>query len=245
MNGDADLSVVAGLIADRNRSEILLALLGGTPSSGSALADAAEISRALASAHLKKLVDGGLVQVEKRGRQRLYSLASEDVVEALEALVLIAPPSPVRSLRAATRSDSLRRARLCYDHLAGALGVALTDALVARDLIRPHDGGFELGDDAGAGFAELGVDLASVESARRPTLRACLDWTERRDHLAGGLGAAVATALIDRGWVRRREASRIVTLTAAGARGLRDWIGVDLAEISIRAQAARAAGAPG
>jgi DNA-binding transcriptional ArsR family regulator len=233
MNGDADLSVAAGLIADRNRSEILLALLGGAPTSGSALAEAGEISRALASAHLKKLVDGGLVTVEKRGRQRLYSLAGEDVVEALEALILIAPPSPVHSLRAATRSDSLRRARLCYDHLAGALGVAVTDALITRNMIRPRDGSFELGGDAAGGFAEIGVDLAAVESARRPTLRACLDWTERRDHLAGGLGAAMATELLERGWLRRREATRIVTLTAAGSRGLTDWIGVDLAECRV------------
>jgi DNA-binding transcriptional ArsR family regulator len=229
VNGDADLSVVAGLIADRNRSEMLLALLGGAPSSGSALAEAAAISRSLASAHLKKLVDGGLVRVEKRGRQQLYSLASADVVEALEALVMIAPPSPVRTLRGATRSDSLRRARLCYDHLAGVVGVAVTEALIARDMIRPRDGGFELGREAAEGFAEIGVDLAAVESARRPTLRACLDWTERRDHLAGGLGAAMTTELINRGWLRRREASRIVTLTAPGARGLREWIGVDLA----------------
>jgi DNA-binding transcriptional ArsR family regulator len=197
MNGDADLAVVAGLIADRNRTAILLALLGGRPCTGSALADSAEISRALASAHLKKLVEGGLVQVEKRGRQRPYALASEDVVEALEALVMIAPPSSVRSLRGATRSDSLRRARLCYDHLAGALGVAITEALIARKLIRRHDGGFELGPEAAGGFAEIGIDLAAVASARRATLRACLDWSERREHLAGGLGAAVATELID------------------------------------------------
>jgi DNA-binding transcriptional ArsR family regulator len=226
--------MVAGLIADRNRSEMLLALLGGAPASGSALAEAAEISRSLASAHLRKLVDGGLVQVEKRGRQRLYSLGSEDVVEALEALILIAPPSPVSSLRGATRSDSLRRARLCYDHLAGAVGVAVTEALIARDMIRPGDGGFELGSEAADGFAEIGVDLAAVESARRPTLRSCLDWTERRDHLAGGLGAAMTTELIDRGWVRRHEASRIVTLTAAGSRGLREWLGVEIGAGSVR-----------
>jgi DNA-binding transcriptional ArsR family regulator len=237
MSGDADIAAVAALIADRNRAAMLLALMGGRPCSGSALSDSAGISRALASAHLKKLVDGGLVAVEKRGRQRLYSIAGEEVVEAIEALILIAPPTPVRSLRGATQSDGLRRARLCYDHLAGALGVAVTDALLARDLIRPADGGFTLGDRAAAGFAEIGIDLAAVKAARRPTLRSCLDWTERRDHLAGGLGAAVASELIERGWVRRRDTSRAVTLTAAGARALRDWIGVDAATDSVRAAA--------
>jgi DNA-binding transcriptional ArsR family regulator len=240
MNGDADISIVAGLIAEGNRAEMLLALLGGTPSSGSALAESARISRSLASAHLRKLVDGGLVTVERRGRQRLYSLAGADVAEALEGLIAIAPPSPVRSLRQATRSEGLRRARLCYDHLAGTLGVAITDAMIARDLIRRHDGGFELGSEAAAGFAEIGVDLAALEDRRRPTLRACLDWTERRDHLAGGLGAAIAQELIGRGWIRTREATRIVTLTARGARGLRDWIGVELAEARESANSVRA-----
>jgi DNA-binding transcriptional ArsR family regulator len=237
MNGDADLAVVAALIADRNRASMLLALLGGRPCSGSALAEAAGISRSLASAHLRKLVAGGLVAAERHGRQRLYSLAGDEVVEALEGLILIAPPTQVRSLRGATQSDGLRRARLCYDHLAGALGVAVTDALVARNLIRPRDGGFELGRDAAAGFAEIGVDLTAIESARRPSLRACLDWTERRDHLAGGLGAAMASELIERGWIRRREASRVVTLTAAGSRGLKRWIGVEIAGDSVRSQA--------
>jgi DNA-binding transcriptional ArsR family regulator len=231
VNGDADIAAPAGLIADRNRAEILLALLGGTSASGSALADAAGISRALASAHLKKLVGGGLVTVERRGRQRLYSLAGEDVAEALEALMELSPPSEVSSLRGASRSESLRRARRCYDHLAGALGVAITEGLVSRDLIRPVDGGFELGAVAAEGFAEIGVDISSLERRRRQTLRACLDWTERRDHLAGGLGAAIGDELIRRGWVRTTEASRIVSITARGARGLRDWIGVDLSQL--------------
>jgi DNA-binding transcriptional ArsR family regulator len=237
MNGDADLAVVAALIADRNRAAMLLALLGGKPCSGSALAESAGISRALASAHLKKLVAGGLVEVERRGRQRLHSLAGEHVVEALEGLILLSPPTPVHSLRGATQSEGLRRARLCYDHLAGALGVAVTDALIDGDLIRPADGGFALGAGADAGFEQIGVDLAAVESARRPTLRACLDWTERRDHLAGGLGAAMATALIERGWIRRRRASRAVTLTATASRGLWEWIGVELGEDSVRTRA--------
>jgi DNA-binding transcriptional ArsR family regulator len=231
VDGDANLSVVGALIADRNRAEMVMVLLGGTPASGSALADSLGISRALASAHLRKLVDGGLLKVEARGRHRLYSLAGEDVAAAIEALMALAPPSEVRSLRESTRRENLRWARLCYDHLAGAVGVALTDALIDGELIRPDDGGFVLGPAAADGFAEMGIDVAAVKAQRRQTLRACLDWTERRDHLAGGLGAAMAASLIDRGWVRTREASRIVTLTAAGARGLRDWVGLDLSEL--------------
>jgi DNA-binding transcriptional ArsR family regulator len=231
MSGDANLAAVAGLLADHNRAEMVMAVLGGRPASGSSLAESAGISRSLASAHLRKLVDGGLLRVESQGRQRLYSLASDQVAEALEALILLAPPSEVRSLRQATRSQNLRWARLCYDHLAGTLGVAVTEALVERDLIRARDGDFELGPEGEAGFAELGVEVAALRAKRRRLLRACLDWSERRDHVAGSLGAAMTSALIERRWLRRSEASRVVTLTPAGADGLESWLGLDLAEL--------------
>src|ERR1700747_2814598 len=122
MDPDADLASVAALMADRHRATILLTLLGGTPQSGAALAEAAGISRALASAHLKKLVAGGLVTVRPDGRQRLYSIAAPPVADALEILTLLAPPLPVRSLRDASKAQSLRFARMCYDHLAGVVG---------------------------------------------------------------------------------------------------------------------------
>jgi DNA-binding transcriptional ArsR family regulator len=123
MDPDADLTVVASLIADRHRAQILQILMSGVPQSGSALAAAADISRSLASAHLKKLVMGGLVRAQRDGRQQLYSIASEPVADALEILTLLAPPMPVRSLRESTRARSMRWARMCYDHIAGAAGL--------------------------------------------------------------------------------------------------------------------------
>lgn len=231
MDPDARLHAIASLIADRNRAQLLLALLGGSPQAGSALAEAAGISRSLASAHLTKLVAGGLVQAEPRGRQRLYTIASPEVAEALEALIHISPPAEVRSLRQATRSRSLRWARMCYDHLAGIVGVTITDAMLDRDLIRAQDGGFRLAPDGATALGEFGIDVAGLAALRRPLLRPCLDWTERRHHLAGGLGAAVATELTRRRWLRGQEASRVVTVTPAGQRGLRDWLGIDLAEL--------------
>jgi DNA-binding transcriptional ArsR family regulator len=223
VDADADLAAVASLIADRNRARILLTLLGGTPQSGAALAEAAGISRALASAHLKKLVKGGLITVRPDGRQRLYSIASSPVADALEILTLLAPPLPVRSLRDAAKAQSLRWARMCYDHLAGTVGVAISECLV--------DDAFQLGAQGTAKLAEIGVEVAGLVLKSRPLLRPCMDWTERRYHIAGGLGPALAAELIGRGWIARRQASRIVTVTPSGADGLREWLGLDLAAL--------------
>jgi DNA-binding transcriptional ArsR family regulator len=232
MDPDADLAAVAGLMADRHRAQMLLALLGGTPQSGSALAEAAGISRSLASAHLKKLVAGGLVRARPSGRQQLYSIASEPVADALEILILLAPPTPVRSLRDSTRVRSLRWARMCYDHLAGAVGVAVAEGLIARDLIREHDGGYVLAPRGAPGFGEFGIDVGELQHHRgRPLVRPCMDWSERRYHLAGRLGAALTAEMVRRDWLHTREASRIVTVTEAGRDGLLDWLAVDVARL--------------
>jgi DNA-binding transcriptional ArsR family regulator len=231
MDPDADLAAVAGLIADRHRAQMLLALLGGTPQSGSALAEAADISRSLASAHLKKLVAGGLVRAQASGRQQLYSIASSSVADALEILTLLAPATKARSLGDTARARSLRWARMCYDHLAGAVGVSVTEALIARELLLEQDGAYRLGAGGAAGFGSFGIDVGSLEHRTRPLLRPCLDWSERRYHLAGSLGAALTTAFAERRWIATREASRIVTVTTAGQAGLRDWLGIDLAEL--------------
>jgi DNA-binding transcriptional ArsR family regulator len=231
MDPDADLAAVASLIADRHRAQMLLTLLGGTPQSGSALAEAAGISRSLASAHLKKLVAGGLVRAQASGRQQLYSIASAPVADALEILILLAPATKVRSLTDATRARSLRWARMCYDHLAGAVGVSVTEALVTRELLAEEDGAYRMGAEGAAEFGRFGIEMNRLERRTRPLLRPCMDWSERRYHLAGSLGAALTAALVARRWVVTREASRIVTVTKAGQGGLRDWLGIDLAEL--------------
>ncbi len=231
MDPDADLAAVASLMADRNRAQMLMMLLGGTPQSGSALAEAAGISRSLASAHLKKLVAGGLIRAQASGRQQLYSIASEPVADALETLILLAPAARVRSLTEATRARSLRWARMCYDHLAGTVGVVMTEALIGRGLVRVEDGGYQLVTRGAAEFGGFGIDVDGLERRTRPLLRPCLDWTEQRYHLGGSLGAALTLALVGRHWITRREASRIVTVTPSGQAGLLEWLGIDLAEI--------------
>ena len=236
MEPDADLAAIGRLIGDPNRARMLQVLMGGMPQSGSALAEAAGISRSLASAHLKKLTVGGLVRAERRGRRQLYSLAGVQVAEALEILQLLAPATPVRSLRGSARMRNLRWARTCYDHLAGVTGVAVTEALAAREAIGERDGAWVLGPAGARVFGEAGIDVDGVPRRTRPLLRPCMDWTERRHHLAGGLGAAVATELTRRDWVRRQEGSRIVAVTPAGYEGLDAWLGIDFGRL--RADAA-------
>jgi DNA-binding transcriptional ArsR family regulator len=225
--GEAELARIGSLLADRTRVAMLLALLSGRPMSASALADAAGASASLASAHLRKLVDGGLLVVEPAGRQRLFRLANA-VADAVEALLLLAPPERVTSLRAAVRGQNLRRARMCYDHLAGTVGVALAEALADRGVLVADEGSYALTPGAPAVLAQIGVRVERLEHLRRPLARACMDWSERRYHLAGSLGAAVTGRLIELGWLRLTEASRVVRLTAAGRQGLGEWLQVDL-----------------
>ena len=153
------------------------------------------------------------------------------MADALEILILLAPATKVGSLGDATRAKSLRWARMCYDHLAGVVGVSVTEALLGRGLLREHDGAYLMAPGGAAEFGGFGIDVDRLERRTRPLLRPCLDWSERRYHLAGSLGAALTSSLVTRGWITTREASRIVTVTKAGQAGLRDWLGIDLAEL--------------
>jgi DNA-binding transcriptional ArsR family regulator len=221
---DVDLARLGALFADRTRAAFLLTLLNGGLTPASALADRAGVSRPLASAHLRRLTEGGLIVAEPRGRQRLYRLAGQDIADALEVLVRIAPLGDVRSLRDATENQQLRDARLCYDHFAGHLGVALRDGLLERALLTPEG---QVTPRGRLALAALEIDIDELAEHGRPLTRACADWSEQSHHLAGGLGAALTNEIIRRGWVRTREASRVVTVTPAGATGLREHFGVE------------------
>jgi DNA-binding transcriptional ArsR family regulator len=198
--------------------------------SASELAAEAGVSPSTASTHLARLTDSGLVVAERSGRRRLHRLADERVAEVIEGLALIAPPQPVRSLRDGNRSAAQRAARSCYDHLAGAAGVALTERLCELGALRTD--GLQVADPAP--FAALGVDVDAVAErrGRRPLTRSCVDWSERRPHLAGALGAAVLRALIDDGRLVRRPRGRAIAVTPRGAAELRAAIGLDLAAVA-------------
>jgi DNA-binding transcriptional ArsR family regulator len=216
MPSEPDLAAAAALLAEPARAELMLSTLAEGPLPASELAARAGIARSTASGHLRRLVDGGFLVVSGRGRHRYYEPAGPDVAEAVEALSRIAPHSPPRSLREATRGELLREARTCYDHLAGRLGVALAGALERRGVVVARDGDYVLGERAAGELARLGIDLEPLASRRRTLVRGCLDWSERELHVAGALGAAITERLFELGCVVRRDRTRSVTLTAAG-----------------------------
>lgn len=204
-----------------------------------------------ASEHLAKLCAAGMLVVERHGRHRYYRIADSRVVRAVEALSEIAPRTPVRSLREGTRANALRRSRLCYDHLAGHLGVALMRGLIESGAISGGDGqhhpedavtdrlsapGHDVDYRLTEGGAELlrgfGIDLDRLYGGRRPLIRYCLDWTEQRHHLAGALGAAFPDRLFELGWLRRTTTNRAVRLTDTGSKGLSEAFGMRLDSMS-------------
>lgn len=226
MDGDADVAAAAALIGEPARAALLLALMEEERLPARELASRARIAPSTASGHLARLVAGGLITGERQGRHRYFRLADPAVATALEALSTIAPVRPVRSLRDATTSEAIRHARTCYDHLAGRLGVELTAAL-EREGILVHDGKtFALGHTTR--LTQLGIDVDGLARRRRPLVRPCLDWSERRRHVAGSLGAALADRLFELAWLERRPTNRSVEITPLGLTQLRAEFGVEL-----------------
>jgi DNA-binding transcriptional ArsR family regulator len=246
MHGDADIASIGALVADRGRARILLALGDGRALPASVLADEAGVAASTASAHLSRLVKGGMLRVERHGRHRYFRLAGPEVADLIEALARISPAAPVRSLKQGSKAHAVRFARTCYDHLAGMLGTKLMEGLLERELLTGGDGVFDpeaAQDDrlaapgydldyrlTPAGVRELkafGIDFNSLP-ARRPLIRYCVDWSEQRHHLAGSLGAAIAARMIEIGWVRRAQRSRALHVSDDGFDGLRTQFGVEL-----------------
>ena len=225
---DAELAPLAALIADPSRAAMLDALMGGGSLTAGELARRAGVAASTATEHLARLEAGGLVVSERRGRVRRVRLAGAEVARALEALRAIAPPKQSIGVRAWHHGEALRAARSCYDHLAGVAGVALADALVERALLEAGEGGFVLAAGGKAELAGFGLDVPAILGARRATARACVDWSERRPHIGGALGAALLDELLRRRWLRRRTDGRALVVTAGGRAGLASTFGVAL-----------------
>jgi DNA-binding transcriptional ArsR family regulator len=224
---DADLAAVGRALGDTRRARFVLALLGGEELPAGELASRAAISSSLASAHLAKLLQSGLVSARKDGRKRYYRLASPEIARAVEALLTVAPQAAASGLTEVTRGKALRRARTCYDHLAGQLGVALADAFEQDKVVTPAASGWALTSHGADRLGRLGLDTDALGQGRRPLLRPCQDWTERRPHMAGTLGQALASRLLDLQWVRRAPSSRALLITPVGEEQL-------LAEFAVR-----------
>lgn len=223
---DTDLAAVASAIADRTRATMLAALLDGRALTGVELARLAGVAPSTASEHLSRLVGAGLVSMEPSGRHRYYRVASAEVADALERLGSIAPPQDVHSLRQARVGEALRRARSCYDHLAGRVATELVAGWERRGALVVRDGAFEVTAAGAEELAGLGVELDPLRTQRRAFARQCLDWSERRHHLAGAVGAAVLEQLLSLGWLRRQPGSRALLVTPDGRAGLAEQFGV-------------------
>jgi len=224
VNGHADIASIGALLADDARATMILALLGGEAIPAGELARRAGVSPSGASAHLKRLREGGLITQESRGRHRYFRLAGSELAEALEALARIAPIRPASTFRESEGTRALKHARTCYDHLAGELGVAVADAFVERGMLRRADDAFTVTRDGSRWFTALGIDLDGAAASRRSFARTCLDWSERRPHVAGSLGAALADVFFARKWIRRLPGGRAVAVTPGG----RAWLAREL-----------------
>jgi DNA-binding transcriptional ArsR family regulator len=230
----ANMVEVAALVGDTARATILAALMGGRALTSSELAFVARVSRSTASEHLAKLVKARLISVTKKRRFHYYRIASPLVATMLESIKAVAAIEvPPRFQPRSAREDALRFARTCYDHLAGRLGVAITDALVAKGyIVLTEDGGAVT--DAGISFlTEFDADLISRTRSRRIFCRPCLDWSERRYHLAGLVGAAILRRCLELGWLVRERDTRAIRVTLAGRKGLRDTFGLNMNEAAV------------
>ncbi len=217
MTEPEDLARLAALLAEPARARMLTALMGGTALTATELALAADVAPSTASAHLSRLTDGGLLAIEKQGRHRYYRIARLEVAELIEGLGAI---EPRRRPRPGPADPALRAARVCYDHLAGERGVWLLDRLRERAMLGGRDG-CDVTPAGEAFFSNFGIDLEALAKSRRAFSRPCLDWSERRHHLGGALGAALLDRIFALRWARRDLDGRAVCFTPAGDRALR------------------------
>lgn len=216
MRDGPHIARIAALIGEAARAEMLSTLMGGQALTATELAAACEVTKQTASAHLARLLDAQLVSVWPQGRHRYYRLADEDVARLLEQLMGVAVRAGAIRVRTGPREPALREARVCYDHLAGERGVALFDSFIERRLLRHAAEELQLTQEGTAFFRRLGIDIDALHAERRALCRGCLDWSARRQHLAGALGAALLQRIYALRWARRATDSRAVVFTPAG-----------------------------
>jgi DNA-binding transcriptional ArsR family regulator len=226
------IAEIAGLVGEPARAAMLSALLDGRALTASELAFAARVTPQTASSHLAKLIEAGLLSVIREGRHRYFRLASRKIADMLDGIVAVALENRPRYRPLSRQARELSAARICYDHLAGRLSVELTDFFAAREYVVADDEAAEITPSGSRFLTEFGIDLAALSSTRRRFCRLCLDWTERRPHLAGALGAALTQRYFDLAWTERTKHSRAVIVTAAGKRGFLETFEISVSEES-------------
>lgn len=220
MKDGPSIARIAALVGDHARAEVLTALLADRALTATELAAVAGVTKQTISAHLAKLLDAKLVAVESQGRHRYFRLADRDVAQLLESLMGVAFRTGAVRARSSPREPALRRARVCYDHLAGEVGVRMYEALVKKRALVKSGARLELSAEGRRLFRRLAIDPEALARQKRALCRACLDWSERRHHLAGALGAALLDRVLALGWARRVRDSRVVLLTPRGEQAL-------------------------
>jgi DNA-binding transcriptional ArsR family regulator len=222
MKDGPNIARIASLLGDPARAEVLTVLMTDRALTATELAAIAGVTKQTMSAHLSKLLDAALVTVDQQGRHRYFKLADPDVAALLESLMGVAFRTGAVRLISSPREPALRRARMCYDHLAGELGVTAYEALLRLGVIENPRGTLELGGYGVKWFRRLGIDTAAAARQRRTFCRSCMDWSERRHHLAGALGAVLWSRIADLKWAARDANSRVIRFTPRGQRAFRE-----------------------
>ncbi|QDQ02754.1 helix-turn-helix transcriptional regulator [Lysinibacillus fusiformis] len=228
MSINPNMAEVASLLGEASRATILTSLMDGRYHTASELAFMAGIKPQTASFHLAKLVDGNLVKVEKQGRHRYFQLANEEIAQFLETFLTISPPPEVRSLKQSSQVKLLQDARTCYDHLAGKLGVQLTESMVHLGYLEKNETEFVVTFKGQQFFTDFGIDLKALTRKRRSFSHACLDWSERRHHLAGALGYGLLSRFLDLEWITRVPSIRAIKVTEKGKLGFKQIFQIEL-----------------
>ncbi|KOP78521.1 ArsR family transcriptional regulator [Lysinibacillus sp. FJAT-14745] len=222
MGINPNMAEIASLLGETSRATMLASMMDGRFHTASELAYMVAIKPQTASFHLAKLVEGKLVKVEKQGRHRYFQLAGEEIAQLLESFLAISPPPEVRSLKQSSQMKLLQDARTCYDHLAGKLGVQLTESLLNAGFLTLEEKQFLITAEGAQFFTDFGLDLDDLKRKRRSFSHACLDWSERRYHLAGALGQGMLTHFLSLGWVTRVPSIRAIKVTEKGRAGFKE-----------------------
>ncbi|MFJ7732856.1 ArsR/SmtB family transcription factor [Lysinibacillus sp. NPDC097231] len=228
MSINPNIAEIASLLGETSRATMLASLMDGRFHTASELAYMAAIKPQTASFHLAKLVEGKLVKVEQQGRHRYFQLAGSEIAQLLESFLAISPPPEVRSLKQSSQIKLLQDARTCYDHLAGKLGIQLTDSLVTAGYLKLEEKQFLITSKGVKFFTDFGLDLDDLKRKRRSFSHACLDWSERRYHLAGALGHGLLTHLLHLEWITRIPSIRAIKITEKGRTGFKEVFHFDI-----------------
>ncbi|KOS04440.1 ArsR/SmtB family transcription factor [Paenibacillus polymyxa] len=228
MSTKSNIAMIASLVSERSRAAILTALLDGRFHTASELAHMAGIKPQTASFHLAKMTEAQVVTVEKQGRHRYFGIQDPEVAQVMESLLSIAPPVPIKSFKHASENEALRLARTCYDHVAGQLGVQLMSFFIQKGILSEDQDGLHITEPGETFFTDFQIDLTQTRQKRRSFSHKCLDWSERRHHLAGALGNALLDRLFELNWIERLPTTRAIRITADGKRGIKEIFSIEV-----------------